>query len=364
MPDSRRKYCICIGFVNVVLRSALLCLLLSGGFGTAESIVMRPALMSVAAEESIRKGVNYLVGSQKPDGSWSGGFGASQTFPCTMTSLAGLALMANGNTPVSGRYAANVSKAVDYILKNSRNSGLIASSTEESYAMYGHGFSMLFLAQAYGMENDPIRQQEIARVLYKAALLTARCQSPDGGWIYKAEATSDEGSVTVTQLQGLRACRDIGIEVPEVTIDRACAYIARCANKDGGISYSLRSRGYSRAPITAATVAALYSGGRYEHPVAIGALAYTLNKLRSSNMDVWRAYRGHTFYSILYVSQAMWFSSEENWNETFPAMRDNLIKRQNKDGSWKGDSVGNVFGTAIGLLVLQLPYNYLPILQR
>ena len=35
-----------------------------------------------------------------------------------------------------------------------------------------------------------------------------------------------------------------------------------------------------------------------------------------------------------------------------------------KDGAWEGDGVGSVYGTSIGLTILQLPYALVPIYQR
>jgi hypothetical protein len=37
---------------------------------------------------------------------------------------------------------------------------------------------------------------------------------------------------------------------------------------------------------------------------------------------------------------------------------------QSPDGSWNGDGVGTTYGTAMGCVILQLPYGYLPIYQR
>ncbi len=34
------------------------------------------------------------------------------------------------------------------------------------------------------------------------------------------------------------------------------------------------------------------------------------------------------------------------------------------DGSWQGDYIGKAYGTAIALIILQLPYKYLPVYQR
>jgi hypothetical protein len=37
---------------------------------------------------------------------------------------------------------------------------------------------------------------------------------------------------------------------------------------------------------------------------------------------------------------------------------------QQSDGSWMGDDVGTSYGTAIAVIILGLPYQYVPIYQR
>jgi hypothetical protein len=327
----------------------------------AAPISQRPELITPEAERAIENGLAYLARTQSRDGAWrsQGGYGS---YPVVMTSLAGLALMAGGNTPVEGRYSAEVRRAVDFVIGSARANGLITSPGEESRSMYGHGFGMLFLAEAYGMEADPVRQERIARILEKAAVLTGQSQSAAGGWLYTPDSGGDEGSVTVTQIQGLRAARNAGIKVDKSIIDKAVGYIAKSANPDGGIRYQARGAGNSLPAITAAAVATLYNAGDYDDPMAHKALQFTKNRLKQG--DYSRAFSGHVFYSLLYTSQAMYLSSEENWVEFFPTCRDWLIKAQAQDGSWTGDGVGQTYGTAIGLLILQLPYRNLPILQR
>jgi hypothetical protein len=303
----------------------------------------------------------FLARTQGRDGSWRAG-GSYSSYPCSMTALAGTALLAGGHTPVEGKYSANVRRAVDYVLGCTSPSGLIARIGEEQRPMYSHGFGMMFLAEAYGMEQDTTRQARIKRVLEKAIALTGRSQSSYGGWLYTPDSGGDEGSVTITQVQALRAARNAGIKVPKEVIDKAIDYIEKSANKDGGIRYTARGGGSSRPPITAAAVAVLYNAGEYEHPVAERCLAYLKNLTKGGNNA--RVFSGHRFYSMLYMSQAMYMSSEQNWREYFPGVRDELIKTQSPDGSWMGDSVGTTYGTAIGLVTLQLPYRYLPIYQR
>ena len=327
----------------------------------AQRIPTRPDLITPQAEAAIKKGQAFLVRTQSRDGSWRAG-GAYDSYPTAMTSLAGIALMAGGNTPVEGPYAKNVRRAVDYIISCSNPNGLIARMNEEQRPMFGHGYAMLFLAQAYGMEQDATRQARIKRVLTKAVQLTSKSQSQYGGWLYTPDSGGDEGAVTITQVQGLRAVRNAGIKVPKKTIDNAILYIEKSANDDGGIRYTARGGGSSRAPITAAAVAVLYNAGDYDNPVANRCLAF-LKKLTKGNRYS-RAFAGHRYYGMLYMSQAMYLSSEENWQAYFPVIREELIRTQAANGSWMGDSVGTTYGTSIALVTLQLPYRYLPIYQR
>lgn len=356
----RRGKSVCTG-VGAMAVGALLLITGTGAPASGQMVPARPPLITTQTEQAIERALEYLARTQSRDGSWRSGshYGS---YPCAMTSLAGLALMAGGNTPVEGPYARNVRDAVDYVLSSANPSGLIARMGEEQRPMYAHGFAMLFLAEAYGMERDPSRQGRIKDVLDKAVALTGKSQSQWGGWMYTPDSNSDEGSVTITQIQGLRAARNAGIKVPKQVIDNAIAYIEKSANDDGGIRYTARGGGSPRPPITAAAVAVLYNAGEYEHPVAKRSLGYIKSMLQSGKSS--RLFSGHKFYALLYTSQAMYLSSEENWQTFFPDARDDLVKTQQSDGSWQGDSVGTTYGTAIGLLVLQLPYKYLPILQR
>ena len=329
---------------------------------TADSL---PDLVTPESHTAVQRGLAYLARMQRPDGSWqaTGRYSREGGYPCVMTSLAGLALLSGGNTPVEGPYAANVRLAADYVLKSINGEGMISGRANTGRPMYGHGFSMLFLAQVYGMQPTPAVQERLRETLGAAVQLTVRAQSGDGGWNYRPDSGGDEGSVTVTQIQGLRACRNAGIKVPKSTIDRACTYIEKCQQGDGGIAYRLGNSG-SRPAITAAAVATMYNAGEYENPVAVGALHYTMKLLNSKKSNLMEAYSGHSYYGLFYAGQSLWFAGEEQWREFFPLLREGLLKQQEESGQWTGSTVGTVYSTAIATILLQIPNHYLPILQR
>ncbi|MFO1054148.1 MAG: prenyltransferase/squalene oxidase repeat-containing protein [Planctomycetota bacterium] len=306
----------------------------------------------------IERALEYLARTQNNDGSWrnGGGFGS---YPTAMTALAGMALLGSGSTPTRGRYYRQVRKATEYLIRCQGADGTISSLAEEGRSMYGHGFATMFLAEVYGMEEDRRRQEVLHDVLTKAVQLTARSQSRAGGWLYSPDQNGDEGSVTVTQIQALRACRNAGILVPVKTIENAVGYIRNSANPDGSIRYSAQGGGGGRPPITAAAVAVLYNAGRYDDPLAEKALEYARHTLPINGSG-----NGHHFYSHLYLSQSLWQRGGAEWEEYYPTMGKWLLTQQQRDGSWVGDGVGTTYGTAIALTILQLPYAYLPIYQR
>lgn len=345
------------------------------------------ALPDMVTPEAVRRtelGLKYLADRQRNEGSWSSaGSGYSASYPITMTALAGMAFLAGGSTPESGTYSKNVSRAVNYLLNVAESSvqkgdKKIFITVGSSRSMYGHGFAMLFLAQCYGMEGDRTskRGQRIKRVLEGAVKLTVDSQSkvagstkPAGGWTYSPSSNYDEGSVTVTQLQALRACRNVGIKVPKTVIDKTVNLLRYNQMGDGGICYSSRSRGSGQPAVSAAAIACFYAAGIYDKKTGgrgeEAEMVEKLVKFCKSRINInSTGMMGHWFYIHFYYSQAMYQRGGKDWKEYYPVLRDRLCKRQSPDGSWSGSSVGQIYGTALGCIMLQLPNGYLPICQK
>jgi prenyltransferase/squalene oxidase-like repeat protein len=322
-----------------------------------------PRHVTKAGVEAVRKGLEYLESVQSPDGSFTttkdGG-----TYPIAMTGLAGMALLSSGSTSSRGPWADAITRAMRFLLKCSTSNGLLATPNQDSgRPMFGHGFSLLFLGCLYGMENDPGVREQLSRVIREAITLTARGQSALGGWMY-VPGGGDEGSVTITQMQALRACHNAGFVVPGDTVAGAIAYLEKCKTKAGGIRYSFNSGDSTQLPITAAAVATLYNAGEYESELAESCLAYVFKHFADlRRLDVPGA-AGHTFYAHLYASQAFYQAGEKYWGNYFPRASKLLLKEQREDGAWVGDGVGPVYGTAIALIILQMPFKLLPIYQR
>ncbi|MGD0091672.1 MAG: prenyltransferase/squalene oxidase repeat-containing protein [Planctomycetota bacterium] len=340
--------------------AALLCALACGmARAEDEEPAVPPDFVEITPkqEEVLGKAWAWLAKQQGADGSWNAD-GYMGTYRVAMTSLAGLALLAGGNCPGRGKYGANVVRAVEFVLRSQGNDGLF-TSPNEGYQMYGHGFGMTFLAETYGTDVGMELNERIKRALALAVKKTQQSQSFRGGWYYSPNSGSDEGSVTVTQVQALRSVRNVGIEVPEKVIADAIGYVTQCQNRDGGIRYSVESGQMSSVALTAAGVEVFLMAGRYKAKQAERAIEYL-----KKNLDPERMVGGHWFYTNLYGSQAMFHIGGEPWARYFERVRNSLFASQRSDGSWQGDQVGSTYGTAIAALILAVPYRYLPVFQK
>jgi hypothetical protein len=356
----------------LVILVAALCLL----FSPARADEIAPQYQA-----AIKRGLEWVVKQQQRDGHWEGNGGQ---YPTSMTALSGMALLMEGSTLREGKYAENIRKAVDWLMDRSQRNGLLGNPnnpTEAQRYMYGHGFGLLFLAQVYGEEEDGDRRRKLEDILTRAVEFTGRAQTPRGGWGYLTSAEGggfDEGSVTITQVQALRAARNAGIAVPKSIIDKAREYLKNCTTDRGGVIYSLAHGGRGggeRPPLTAAAISCMFSSGEYTSP-----LAKQWIKFCQTHIPVGQGRTGqHDEYTHYYYAQAVYILGEDKYAKLFPdskpderltwskyrkAMYDDLLRRQNGDGSWTGAYVGQIFCTAVYLAVLQLDKGTLPIYQR
>lgn len=356
------------------LLAVLLCgsVLLSAAPLQAEKIGRLDKKLKRKMDQSARRALDWLAKEQRPQGFWEANQGQ---YRIAMTALAGMAFLCEGSTTMSGRYRDNIRKAVSYLVDSARPNGLIGYQNDYRYT-YGHGFSMLFLSQVYGDEEDPDRRKQLRKVLINAVKFSVNAQTSRGGWGYVSAKDGndfDEGSTCVTQVQGLRACRNAGIPVPKTVIDRAQKYIHDCTIKTGpyagGIVYSYTSRGSARPPISAAAVAVMFSTGEYKTKQVQSMLAYCRKYVWPGQSGRITSNYGHWHYAHYYYSQVMFRLGGEkeyakDWQKYASEVCGDIMKKQSADGSWRQGYIGPVYTTAINATILQLHKGYVPIYQR
>ena len=333
-----------------LLAVAMLMDLATAGADRPPSATPAQAEMSEPQRLAIERGLAWLADQQAPDGSYGN---LSHYGPHVgITGLAGLAFMSDGNMPGRGRYGQVVDRCLAFVLEHSSESGLLAAETSHG-PMYGHGFATLFLAEAYGMTP----RREVRETLRKAIRLIVSTQNDEGGWRYQPVRNDADLSVTICQIMALRAAKNTGIYVDKVVIDKAIEYVKASQNPDGGFRYMLSSGGSAFAR-SAAGVAALQYAGIYGGDEIERGLGY----VRHFSPPIDRSI-GHYFYGHYYAAQAMFLAGDDYWNGWWPAIRAELVQKQAPEGFWRGQA-GQEYGTAMALIILQMPNRLLPIFQK
>jgi hypothetical protein len=199
-------------------------------------------------------------------------------------------------------------------------------------------------------------------VLTRAVAFTGQAQTEAGGWGYVSAKDGqgfDEGSTTITQVQGLRGCRNAGIPVPKEIIAKAINYIRNCTTADGGVQYNSHGGG-PRQAITAAAIACLFNAGDYDSKYVPKLLNYCKTNL--SNLS--NSGFGHWHYAHYYYAQVLYREGGKAWEKYRDDIAAKLVGEAGADGSWSQGYIGSVYTTAINLTILQLENGTLPIYQR
>ena len=339
--------------------------------------------ITLEQEEAVERGLAWLAANQEADGSWLGniGFKLNSSYRITaenrghvgVSALAGMAYLAGGHLPGRGQYGPVVDRALAFVLSCVQDDGYI---TYAGSRMYSHAFATLFLAEIYGMTH----RDDVRLKLQKAVDFIVNVQNDEGGWRYVPLARESDMSIVVCQVLALRAARNIGIRVPKATIDRAIDYVVASAVTDGPraptyssyrndlgtFHYQKDTQSRTTFPLTAAGVTALHGLGIYSNELISSGIDFLSKEVDHFNRQ-WGD-RGHYFfwYGHYYGVQAMYTQGGPVWESYFEKLRRFLILRQASDGRWENrdQGPGDAFSTSVAVLILEIPYCFLPIFQR
>jgi hypothetical protein len=168
-------------------------------------------------------------------------------------------------------------------------------------------------------------------------------------------------------IMALKSAKLAGVAVPEDAFQMASDYLWRMYG-DGGFGYQ--------------------SPGRELGPTAIGVLCQqfmghgddkrikkALDYLKEQKVEWDKTKVAYALYDWYYATQAMFQGGGSYWEYWNRQIRDAMVKNQSDDGhwplppqsEWELKSIGNtspVYATALGCLILEVYYRYLPIYQQ
>jgi hypothetical protein len=343
------------------------------------------------SEAALDAGLAWLAKNQGPKGNWDSN-------DLGLVCMGALAFMAGGNEPNRGKYGKECAKALEFVVENSKPSGLLNISDAQR-DMYNHGLATFVLGQAQGMTSGNDRR--LNRTLDQAIKLISFTQCEDGGWDYRAhrQPNGHDLSLVVMQAKALRSAVDSGLEVPPEVIDLAIKSVrehyspqgdrnapeSELQKRAGQFTYGKGGGGGTTA-MAAAGVVCLQEFGQYDDwriGKNMDVIAETIKKL--PDPKDYKARNGvmpFDGYTLYYVGQALYQVNGKYWAESYPKLRDSLVRSQmrndkklDENGCWidqgikggghvVGGKPGQLYGTSVACFILAIPNRYLPILQE
>ena len=343
--------------------------------------------------EASDRALSYLAEHQRLDGSFDG----PALGQPGITGLCTLAFLANGHLPGQGKYGEQLAKAVDFIVEQQKDNGLLStigpsgpvvkgsgnfSHDEYVAGAYNHAIAGLALSEAYGATgalNDEKLRISIERAVefsLKQQRWPQFTQTDEGGWRYLHTFAGTDADLPVTgwQIMLLRSAKNAGFKVPQKAIDDAGAYVVRCFNKQRQMfDYDATGNEGRNRAMAGVGILALSHTSQHDRPEIMAAADFILDE-GFPNYNRTNTYnptnpseRYH--YSVCQCTLAMYQVGGKHWSEFFPATAESLLAHQNKDGSWDEESnrdamYGQSYTTALVVIALSAPNQLLPIYQR
>jgi hypothetical protein len=339
-------------------------------------------------DASVARALRFLASRQQPDGS----FPSLPNSQPGVTSLCVLAFLAHGHNPSEGDFGQRLERALDFIISCQKKNGLIALAAPDGFridrnvtheigtaAVYNHAIASLTLSEVYGMGHakGARRMQDTIDRSLLATLAMQRWpknrRHDRGGWRYLDDDGSKDSDLSVTgwQLMFLRSARNAGFNVPGDRIDDAVAYVRRSFDQRyGSFNYTIdRDDGPSRGMAGAGILALGHAG--FHNSAEAQRAGQWLSRYSFELYNNTLGLNGDRYhYSVFACCQGMYQLGSPYWEQFFPPTVAALLANQQSDGSWNAESYhrdrpfGNCYTTALVVLSLGAPNQFLPIFQR
>ena len=276
-----------------------------------------------------------------------------------MTGLALLSFLGSGHTHLDGPYRHDVRRGLEYLMRTQAPDGNLGGHAAAFEFMYCHAMATCALSEAYGMTRDERLRDSVRRAIG----YTVSAQDPNGGgWRYRLGNPGDTSQLG-WQLMALKSADLAGISMPEATRQGIIRYLRSVSSGRYGGRASYRPGERPTRPMTAeALVCWQFLGLRREHPACREASEYLADELPGEG-----AYNLYYWYYATLGTYQLQGPHWQRWNEGLrAALVNRQIKEGPLAGSWDINSVwgghgGRVYTTAMAALTLEVYYRFLPL---
>ncbi|HEV7279797.1 MAG TPA: hypothetical protein VGN57_06240 [Pirellulaceae bacterium] len=321
---------------------------------------------TVATEDSVKLGLGWMKRYQQPDGRWllSGPYtnGCSLDNPAAATSMALLAFLGDGHTPMEGEFRQAMTKGADALLRLQDSDGNFYVGPDGQHRLYTQAQATIAVCELYGMTGD----ERFRKAAELAVEYCVRSQAPEGGWRYYPGQESDT-SVTGWFVMALKSAEMAGIDVPQESFDRISGYLDRVQDEEGWrYKYRIIERDFSKTMTAEGILCRQYLGWQRDDLRMKKGVDYLLQSpIATDEREIYYWY--YASQTMHHYGGAEWEAWNENLREVLPAIQE---KKGREQGSWSprddewGSVGGRLFMTSLCLYTLEIYYRHLPLYQQ
>lgn len=363
----------------------------AGVTGEAANTTAIPTEAQIQA--AIRRGVEFLLHDQNPDGSWGSAHrtkdlniyapvpGAHQAFRAAVTALCVQALIETGAAEQSDAANQALQRGETWLLEHLPE--LRRATPDALYNVWSHAYGIQALVAMHRRAaGDAERQQRIRAVIESQFDRLRRYESVDGGWGYydfrvgtQRPASDPTSFTTATALVAFHQAKQIGIEPPADLVQRAIRCLHRQRKPDHTYLYAedhrwrpmweINRAGGSLGRSQACNLALRYWG---DATITDAVLSEWLDRLVTRNgwlsigrkrpvpHESWFLVAGYFFYYGHYYAalcaEELPDAAAASFQRRLAAI---LLPLQETDGSWWDYPLYNYhqqYGTAFALMTL------------
>lgn len=305
--------------------------------------------------KSINKGTEWLLSTVQRQGV---GVDINQPPDLGCTAMVGLVLLSQGDTVVGGHHSAELQRLVSAVLtrvdtipegtEREQSTTLVQMKIGRNADLF---LSALFLSQVLG--DAGFYEKDVRRGLEKLVRNIGRAQREDGTWGNESWAPV---LGTVLGWESLRSAHSCGLSVNASAERAGTTLLERFKHKSTPEDWMHNF--YKEA----SGIRVLHSLGHHDDP-AFNECVERLIHLARTERRLFVQAGGEEYLAFFLVSECLLQNPRPSWEPWYPTVRDQLVRQQNRDGSWSGHHciTARTFCTAAALLTLQAPYRFLSV---
>jgi len=356
---------------------------------------------------SIDRGLSWISTAQNQNGGWGAGSHSRQDIidphavvadPAT-TAMVSMAMLRSGTTLTKGEYAAQLRKALNYLIKATENSApgsynITDQTGTQIQTKLGANIDVILTAQFFSnvidyVGHDTALKERVQKSLNTCVSKIQRAQDRNGniagaGWAGVLQSSFATNALESAQTKGadvdeeaLARSRDsqknnYNAKTGDVKTDmgagvmlysvsgsaRASAKEARRVEEE--ISKAKREgRLEQNAPASAENLQKIGFDKDDAMKYSTAYEVYQSAKVQAQREDVMDGFGsngGEEFLSYLQTGESMVIGKDDAWKGWYDNVSGRMLKIQNNDGSWNGHHciTSPVFCTATSLLILSI----------